>query len=263
MFRYLNRTTFGSSVFIIVALLLLNACSGVGQNSSAKVSTTSAAPLNGPSPATTQPRTAAAAPGNQNQNTAQQKSERPITAEPAVTMAEAQATVNRIYRTALTLNTNRPERSILVGDFNRDGSQDLAVIVKPVKDKLQTLNSPYAPWTVEDLSKINAPVERNGVRVLPAKSGPTRVEENDELLVIVHGYQESGWRNPQAQQTYLLRHAVGDVFETQPSTSMLNNAAQQASLNRTGGDVIKEEIANQPGFIYWTGAKYAWYRKQP
>src|SRR4030095_6472151 len=98
------------------------------------------------------------------------------------------------------------------------------------------------------------------VRVLPPKPGPVKIEENDELLVIVHGYQQSGWRNPQAQQTYLLRHAVGDSLEMQPLKNVLTGATKQNSHSRVGGDVIKEKVGDQEGFVYWTGAKYAWLR---
>jgi hypothetical protein len=208
-------------------------------------------------PGATSPATSA-----QSRETSQSTGERAAPTQPAATLAEAQSAVSRIYRTALTVNTKRSDGPILVGDFNNDGSQDIAVIVKPVRGTLSTLNSPYAPWILEDLSKIELPVERNGVRVLPPKPGPVKIEENDELLVIVHGYQQSGWRNRQAQQSYLLRHAIGDNLETRPFKDVMMDSTKQSSHTRVGGDVIKARVADHEGFVYWTGAKYAWYKKE-
>jgi len=183
-------------------------------------------------------------------------------APPAATLAEAQAVLSRIYFTTLSVNTDRRDASFLVGDFNDDGSQDIAIITKPVKGTLPALNSAYAPWTVEDLSKIALPTERNGVRVLPPKPGPVKIEENDELLVIVHGYRQSGWRNPEARQTYLLRHAVGDGLQTQPMKNLLSEATREDFHRHMGGDVIQSKLAGEEGFVYWSGAKYVWYRKK-
>ena len=100
------------------------------------------------------------------------------------------------------------------------------------------------------------------MRVLPPKPGPVKIEENDELLVIVHGYQQSGWRNPQAQQTYLLRHAVGDGLQTQPIKNLLSEATREDFHRHIGGDVIQSKLAGEEGFVYWSGAKYVWYRKK-
>jgi hypothetical protein len=36
-------------------------------------------------------------------------------------------------------------------------------------------------------------------------------------------------------------------------------AANREQLPPIRGDVIRETLADTPGFIYWTGAKYAWF----
>jgi hypothetical protein len=158
----------------------------------------------------------------------------------------------------VTVDTGRGGSPFFVGDFNNDGSQDIAVIAKPAKGMLSTLNSEYANWTVEDVLKVALPVERNGVQVLPPKPAPVKIGQDDSLLIIVHGYQQSGWRNPQAQQTYLLKNAVGENMKTQPIKYALAGASETNPHVRINGDVIKETVAKKDGFIYWTGAKYAW-----
>lgn len=238
---------------IAIACSLVSACSTSGPRASAE-SSAAADSLNN-RPGATPP---AASPQN---NLPQPSSAR--AAQPTATLAEAQAVLSRIYHSNLAVDTNRPDASFLVGDFNNDGSEDIAITTKPVKGTLPALNSAYAPWTVEDLSKIALPTERNGVRVLPPKPGPVKIEENDELLVIVHGYQQSGWRNPQAQQTYLLRHAVGDGLQAQPIKNLLSEATRADFHRHIGGDVIQSKLAGQEGFVYWSGAKYVWYGKKP
>ncbi|MEP6912202.1 MAG: FG-GAP repeat protein [bacterium] len=256
----LHNGSIGLSLLIVASCLLVAACAKSGQHHTADSSTASAAPLT--SPAANQRGRTPPNTGAQTSETSRPTSEPAATTQLAATLAEAKAAVNRIYRTSLAVNPNRNGGSILVGDFNNDGSQDIAVIVRPAKGTLETLNNPYAPWILEDLSKIDLPIERNGLRVLPPKPGPVKVEENDELLVIVHGYQQSGWRNPQAQQSYLLRHAVGDKLKTQSLKTMMGDVTRQSPHSHVGGDVIKEKVANKDGFVYWTGAKYAWYREK-
>ena len=241
--------------FVIVlsaTSFLLSACTRSGQQNSG--TSALAAPVGEPSspPNRTSPPVAP---------TPDQTLQSSAAASSTPTLAEAQATVSRVFRASLNVSPQRQDHSVLVGDFNNDGSQDIAIVVKPVRGQLQSLNNPYAPWMVEDLLKVVLPVDRNGVRLLPPNPGPVRIEENDELLAIVHGYQKSGWRNPQAQQSYLLRHAVGDGLIAQPLKSVLGDPAKPSSHSNIGGDVIREKLADGEGFVYWTGAKYAWRRK--
>ena len=42
---------------------------------------------------------------------------------------------------------------------------------------------------------------------------PLRVEENELLLAVIHGYGTQGWRDAQATQTYLLKNAAGVGYE--------------------------------------------------
>lgn len=172
-------------------------------------------------------------------------------------VAELREVISRIYKDAVIVDETRS--NAVIGDFNGDNSEDIAIVVKPGNGTLAEINSEYANWILEDpISVGNFVAVRGGPH--PAKEPrPAVVQAGDTLLAVVHGHQQAGWRNPQATQTYLLRNAVGDTLERQPARSVLDETANKKSLPQLHGDIIRETLTNKRGFLYWTGAKYAWH----
>ena len=150
---------------------------------------------------------------------------------PAPTDAEVREAVARNYEDAAVIDNSRPT-PFIVGDFNGDKSEDIAIVVKPGKGKLSKLNSEYANWILEDPRQpVHSPA-------------PITLTSKDSLLVVIHGVKSEGWRSAIAKQTYLLKNAAGESFEKQSSRK---------------GDVIREKLDGTNGIIYFTGAKYAWH----
>ena len=156
---------------------------------------------------------------------------------PGPTVAEVREAITRNYEDAAVIDNSRPT-AFVVGDFNGDNSEDIAIVVKPGKGKLSKLNSEYANWILED------PREPVHVRDLKTRPAPVTVSNKDSLLAVIHGVKSEGWRSTIAKQTYLLKNAAGESFEKQPSRR---------------GDVIREKLDGTTGVIYFTGAKYAWH----
>jgi hypothetical protein len=189
------------------------------------------------------------------QETAQPEPQKTAPTPPA-TIAEARAAVERIYKDAVSVDADlRP--SFTVGDFNGDGSQDIAVVVKPAKEKLADINHELASWMVRD--PLTETLPQLMVRQNPheAKTKPVVTERDEALLAVIHGYGPNGWRDPEAQQTYLLKSAVGKNIRTESKKNLLKTDRDKRPPLL--GDVVSEAIAGQPGFIYYTGATYAWY----
>jgi hypothetical protein len=157
---------------------------------------------------------------------------------PKASEAEVRAAVVRNYQNVVTIDNTQP---FLVGDFNGDNCEDLAIVVRPAKAKLANLNSEYVNWILED-------PHQSELRVPKSRPAPLTVKDNELLLAVIHGVERDGWRNSEATQTYLLKNAVGDEFTT-----------QSRALPRFRGDVIREKLDGTPGIIYWTGARYAWH----
>jgi hypothetical protein len=172
---------------------------------------------------------------------------------------EVREVIARVYKDAVTIEMSRPT-GYIVGDFNGDGSQDIAVVVRPAKGKLEEINSEVANWIMEDPRKVVLPDPHKSVQKLPPSSGPVKAEADDLLLTIIHGYKQEGWRNPEAQQTYMLYDAVGSSMTAAPIKE-LQRATGNKNAPSSGGDVIKQTLGGEPGFLYWTGAKYAWQKK--
>lgn len=169
---------------------------------------------------------------------------------------EAQAKAEQIFKGAVRLDTVRRTYSF-VGDFNGDLSQDLALIVKPVRDKLGDLNHEFAPWIRNDALTGVLPESVVRTESLPTPR-PVQVADDNVLLAMIHGYGTAGWRNKDAQQTYLVKNAIGGDMragrrdEVQPA-----NKSQK--LPRLRGDVIYGTLAGEAGFLYYNGAYYTWY----
>jgi len=159
---------------------------------------------------------------------------------PQPTEAELRAAVQRNYEDAVSIDRSKP---YVIGDFNGDQSEDIAIVVKPVKEKLSAINSEFANWIVED------------PHLVEARQTTNRVTNDEALLAVIHGHEREGWRNAMARQTYLLKNAVGEDFERRSPQQMSTGSK---SLPVLKGDVIREKLDGTNGIIFWTGAKYAW-----
>ncbi|MDQ3746597.1 MAG: hypothetical protein M3444_19665 [Acidobacteriota bacterium] len=171
---------------------------------------------------------------------------------------EVRAALERTYKGAVTFD----ERGqTVVGDFNGDGSEDLMVEVRPAPNRLSELNDELSNWIAADPRKVQPPDPRNfdphqGVQKLAAAPARPQVEAGDALVVVIHGYKESGWRNPEAMQTYLLKGVAGTDLKMEP------RAGAQVGVRgrlRLLGDVVREKLGDESGFLYWTGASYGWF----
>jgi hypothetical protein len=143
----------------------------------------------------------------------------------------------------------------LVGDFNGDGSEDIAVIAKASNEAVAQLNDELANWTLEDPKEI--PVPGTPAANELARPKAVKVAQNDSLLAIIHGIGPQGWRNRDARQTYLLKNAVGQSVEAESAAALRKSSSKQ-NLPPLRGDAIAETINGGRGLIVWTGAKYAW-----
>ncbi|HEV7375222.1 MAG TPA: hypothetical protein VGN95_10930 [Pyrinomonadaceae bacterium] len=225
----------------VAASVVLTACTEAAQQPVKNGSTT---------PLSQQPQTATAVP-------AQTKPDVSPSTTPSAPLADVRGALKRVYHDAVLLETSR-STPFVIGDFNGDDSPDIAIVVTPAKGKLPKINSELASWIVGDPQKVLLPEVRGDVKVFPKKPETVAVQQGDVLLAVIHGYQKEGWRNPLSAQTYLLKNAVGDEMEAQPARVILRLAAHRENLPPLRGDVIREMLAQQNGFIYWTGAKYAW-----
>ena len=178
---------------------------------------------------------------------------------------EVQAAVTRIFKGAVVIDADR-KPNFLVGDFNGDVSQDLAVIIKPAEGKLSELNQEFPNWIArEPLSEV-MPKPR-----LLAASGPSpgaaagqtiRFEQRDVLLAIIHGSGPVGWRDPDATQTHLLREVVGDNLRVLPRTDALKAYKGTRPFPTVYGDLIQETLIGNSGFIHFKGGVYGWYDRK-
>jgi hypothetical protein len=174
------------------------------------------------------------------------------------TVKETQDTVARLFQGDVTLVAGQ-NPMVLVGDFNGDSSLDLAVAVKPVPAKLSEINAALANWTVQDPHRSYVAPKDKSVVVVPPAPKPETVKAEEVLLLVIHGYGAAGWRDPLANQTYLLKETIGSRAEVaKPSQALAKDFGPFPSPR----DVISETFAGKHGVIYWTGAAYAWHEER-
>jgi hypothetical protein len=159
---------------------------------------------------------------------------------------EVQQVVARVFKDAALVEADR-NPSFVVGDFNGDLSQDIAIVLKPAAAKLSELNEDFSPWILRDPFVIQKP-----------GMAPLRITADDSLLAIIHGYGPEGWRDSQATQTYLLKNAVGSRVETKEKTEFMA-ANQGKNVPRLRGDLIAEVLRGAAGFLYYDEVAYSWY----
>ena len=173
---------------------------------------------------------------------------------PPPTMKDVEEAVQRIFGDDVIISA-RIKPVYIVGDFNGDQVEDLAVAVQPVSSKLQAINSEVASWIIQDADKFFLPNPGVHSVRMPEIQSP-HVEKDEMLLAIIHGYGPSGWRNPDARQTYLVKHAAANFLGTERSFSEKYIREMKLAVQT---DVIKANRDNKSGFLFWTGSNYAWH----
>jgi hypothetical protein len=176
---------------------------------------------------------------------------------PPPTTAEVQAACARVFGDVLVIDRTR-RQILIVGDFNGDGSQDLAVIVRPARGKLAEINSELANWTIQDADKAFVPTPGQRV-VRMEKPAAAKMMEGESVLAIIHGYGAQGWRDPAARQAYLVKHAAATFQGTAPSISQ--KAIRDMHLP-VETEIIQEVRGRKKGFLFWTGGLYAWHASE-
>jgi len=160
----------------------------------------------------------------------------------------------RVFNKTVSLDETRAA-SFVVGDFNGDGSEDLAVVSKANESSLPEINNELANWILEDPRAIPIPGSKAANELQRPK--PVKVEKTDSLLAIIHGVGAQGWRNREARQSYLLRNGAGTNILVRSAGELQRDSAN-SRLPPLRGDAISETMNGRHGLIFWTGAKYAW-----
>lgn len=163
----------------------------------------------------------------------------PLPTVPAPKASDARACLARIFASTVVADPSHG-RWYLDGDFNGDGSADLAVAARPIAARLAALNDPLANWIVEDPRHPRSP--------------KTALVASDALIAIVHGYGPNGWRDPDARQTYVLKNAAGTWMQAVTTSE----AVAPVPGHERVGHVIRETLDGSSGMLYWNGARYAW-----
>lgn len=222
---------------LLAACVVSSACresAGTGENSSPKASTS----------------------GTNRSTTA---NERTTPEAKPPTPAEARLALERIYKLALVFDESRPD-PFVAGDFNGDGSVDLAVAVRPAGNMLGEINSELANWIVADPRKAIPFDPKKAVQTAPPESGPVRVEQGDALLAVVHGHGPEGWRSPEATQTYLLKGVAAQGMRVVPVKDFPPALKVRRSVTLRA-DLISGSLAGTDGFLYWSRGKYIWHER--
>jgi rhodanese-related sulfurtransferase len=160
-------------------------------------------------------------------------------------LPEVQDAIKRVFKDAVVLDPNH-NPNFVAGDFNGDDSEDLALVLKPVPDKVSDLNQEYPPWLLRDLRSSGTLGQH------------LRIVRDEVLLAVIHGYGPNDWRDPQATQTFVLKNAAGSDLRVQ-TTQQFVSANSGRKLPRPQGDLINETLNGTQGYLYYAVSTYSWY----
>ena len=166
---------------------------------------------------------------------------------PPPTSDEIKEALDRIFQGAVMAD-DKEKPGHIVGDFNGDSSEDLAIWVKPAPERLGELNDELANWTLVDPHKTFVPDEKlRGAHLPTTTSRPEKVQASELLLAVIHGVYDKGWRDPKARQVYVLHQITGRRLSTR-------------HVDRLPGTLHAAEVIfpERRGFLYWAGGSYAW-----
>ena len=158
-----------------------------------------------------------------------------------------QDAVKRVFKDKARIDISR-QPYFVAGDFNGDGSQDIAVVLLPAPEKLADLNEEFPSWILKD--PFTAGAESHVPRL--------RVTANDNLLAVIHGYGTNGWRDPEATQTFLLKNAIGSGMNARGAKDV-TRADSGRKTPHLSGDVISQVVNGTQGYLYFADATYSWY----
>jgi hypothetical protein len=161
-------------------------------------------------------------------------------------LTEVNDAIQRVFKSAVVIDSSL-NPGFVAGDFNGDTIQDIAVVVRPVPGKLSEMNQEYPAWLLRDA--FAPQIQRTGT---------LRVNENEALLAIIHGFGHNDWRDPQATQTFLLKNAVGSDLEVHRGLDFVE-ANKGKRTPPVQGDLIGESIRGSRGYIYYSVATYGWF----
>ncbi len=171
------------------------------------------------------------------------------------TTAEAKDALERVYRGAVV---GREPATFVTGDFNGDGSEDVAIAVTPVAGKIEEVNSEFANWILADPKRAAVFDPKKRKQSLPAQTGPVKVQAGEALLAIVHGNGSNGWRDRDATQSYLLKNAAATGMRVVPLKDFPPALKVKENGAKSRADIISGTISGKAGFLYWATGKYAW-----
>jgi rhodanese-related sulfurtransferase len=162
---------------------------------------------------------------------------------PAPKLTEVQEAVKRVFKDAAVIDT-RSNPHFVAGDFNGDASQDLAVVVRPAN--VEKMNEEYPPWLVRE------PRSNQSLRA------PLKIEKDEVLLAVIHGYGTNDWRAPEATQTFVLKKVAGDDLRVHTGKEFVD-ANSGRKLPKPQGDLIGETLNGTQGYLYYAASTYSWY----
>jgi hypothetical protein len=176
---------------------------------------------------------------------------------------EVSEALKRVFNDVVNLDTGRSPYFV-AGDFNADGSEDLAIVVKPADTEMAILaiNDELANWLIREPKKVIVARALQDVRANEIHSKPDPIRKGDEMIAIIHGFGQNGWRDPAAKQTFLLKDAVGSDMRTMQVKELEKSKADLPLVNGQvirNGDVIAQTQDAKTGLIFWTGSQYSWY----
>jgi len=162
--------------------------------------------------------------------------------------ADVQAKLDQVFHGAV--RAVGTAGSFAAGDFSRDGLTDLAALAEVNPERLGDVNDDLAAWIVQD-AMVGPQAPHTGA--VPPRP---RLAASERVLVVINAFDQAGWRNPDARQTYVVKGVTTGPLGATPIAAVVDRTTRP--LGPPFGDVLEAQAEARQGFISYVNGRYSW-----
>ena len=195
----------------------------------------------------------------------QSHAQNPSTERPKLNDTEVVTLLSVEFSGLFKLDEQNISPSYLVGDFNGDGAQDIAISVR-LNRQLTAEDKSKPPFLLEKAPGPGPSTVGEQGEVSGFTMGDLARYQELAILAVIHGSKRNGWNESQPEQ----RFVVVDAWHLGKKQMTINHGKLRPAPygderqvvpppHLMGEAILMLDQTNSGTAVYWDGARYRWY----